>query len=292
MPVIHRRYEGVQDYNHIRNLLEKEYGSYGPRFDHNLTLFEFQTALSCGLKGQVKDYNEALENVHLWFNGERLVGFLEEGAFYVTADHRFIFKDMVKVAESCYTGMEWEVYDGDMEFEQVLSNKGYLKSEEYWVRRDFDLTQPVDVGRLPEGYEVRSVPDLKNQEEIFQAYKLCYGLLFNQQMLDCFYETSTYRRELDLVVTELDEKVVALCSGRYDEKNRLVTIEAVSCFHEYRGRGMSKTLLRRSLLAAKELGATKATVYTGMPEKFPAPNRLYESVGFNLVGTRYVWKKR
>jgi GNAT superfamily N-acetyltransferase len=78
---------------------------------------------------------------------------------------------------------------------------------------------------------------------------------------------------------------------RYDERNRLVTIEAVSCFHEYRGRGISKALLRESLLAAKGLGATQATVYTGMPEKFPAPNRLYESAGFELVGKRYVWKK-
>jgi hypothetical protein len=39
------------------------------------------------------------------------------------------------------------------------------------------------------------------------------------------------------------------------------------------------------------LGARKATVYTSMPEKHPAPNKLYESAGFVLVGKRYVWKK-
>jgi hypothetical protein len=43
-------------------------------------------------------------------------------------------------------------------------------------------------------------------------------------------------------------------------------------------------------VAAKALGAEKATVYTGMPEKFPAPNNLYESAGFAMVGKRYVWK--
>ncbi|MCC5803587.1 GNAT family N-acetyltransferase [Rossellomorea vietnamensis] len=291
MAVIHRQYEGIHDYEEIRMFLETEYLSYETRFDHSLTLFEFQTALSRGLGEQVKTIEEVLENVHLWFNGERLVGFLEEGAFYVAADNRIIFEEMVEVAGSCFSGMEWEVYEGDTDFEEVLLNKGFIKSEEYWVRRDFDLSQPVDKGRLPEGYEVRSVPDLKEQEEIFQAYKLCYGLLFNQTIFDLFHETSTYRKELDLVVTDHVGKVVALCSGRYEERNELLTIEAVSCFPEYRGRGISKALLRELLLAAKEWGATQATVYTGMPDKFPAPNRLYESAGFKLVGKRYVWKK-
>ncbi|MCR8849304.1 GNAT family N-acetyltransferase [Rossellomorea sp. SC111] len=289
MAVIHRQYEGIHDYDEIRIFLEKEFGH--TRFDHNLTLFEFQTALSCGLDERVKRLDEVLENVHLWFNGDRLVGLLEEGAFCAAGDHRFLFEEMVEVAERCFPGMEWEVYDGDKDLEKVLSNRGFLKSAEYWVRRDFDLTQPVEGGRLPEGCEVRSVPDLKEQEEVFQAYKLCYGLLFNQTMFDRFYETSTYRKELDLVVTGPDDKVVALCSGRYDERNELVTIEAVSCFPEYRGKGFSKALLRQVLHAAKELGAKQATVYTGMPEKFPAPNRLYESAGFELVGKRYVWNK-
>jgi hypothetical protein len=38
------------------------------------------------------------------------------------------------------------------------------------------------------------------------------------------------------------------------------------------------------MLAAKELGAVLATVYTGMTEKFPAPNRLYESLGLGRWG--------
>ncbi|WP_286365493.1 hypothetical protein [Rossellomorea vietnamensis] len=54
---------------------------------------------------------------------------------------------------------------------------------------------------------------------------------------------------------------------------------------------MSKALLVHLLNEAKELGASKATVYTAMPEKYPAPNRLYESAEFQLVGKRFVWKK-
>ena len=41
----------------------------------------------------------------------------------------------------------------------------------------------------------------------------------------------------------------------------------------------------------KKLGAKKATVFTAMPEEYPAPNRLYDSVGFEIVGNLYIWKK-
>lgn len=72
----------------------------------------------------------------------------------------------------------------------------------------------------------------------------------------------------------------------------MVSIEAVSCYHEFRNMGISKALLIYTLNAARMLGAKKATVYTAMPEKYPAPNKLYESVGFKIVGNTYVWKKR
>jgi len=110
-------------------------------------------------------------------------------------------------------------------------------------------------------------------------------------MIESFYKTSTYRKELDLVVVGPKKNIVALCSGRYDEKNKLATIEAVSCYHEYRRKGISKALQVSMLNAAKKLGAEKATVFTAMPEKYPAPNRLYESVGFELVGNLFVWRK-
>ena len=144
---------------------------------------------------------------------------------------------------------------------------------------------------LPEGFYIESVPNLTTMMRYIRLINYVYGILIYATIIQNFYNTSTYRRELDLVVIGQDSKVVALCSGRYDEKNKLVTIEAVSCNHDYRGRGISKALLLHELNVAKELGTEKATVYTAMPEKYPAPNKLYESAGFKLAGKKYVWKK-
>ena len=110
-------------------------------------------------------------------------------------------------------------------------------------------------------------------------------------MLKNFYETSTYRKELDLVIMSPDNKVAALCSGRYDEKNRMASIEAVSCYPEYRKKGIGKAMILYALNEAKKLGAERTTVFTAMPEEYPVPNRLYESVGFKVVGNLYIWKK-
>lgn len=295
MAITNRRYKDISDYKRICTFLEKNYESYGTRFDDNLTLFEFQCALSCGIEEPVKSIDEVLAKVFLWFDGDKLVGILEEDTFCIVADYRFIFDEVVKVGEEFYSDtdnkVEWEVYENDSDYESVLLNSGYNKSEEYWVRRDFDFNNTVSRIDLPEGFYIESVPNLKEHDEVYNAYKLCYGILFNKNIFQNFYETSTYRRELDLVVMGPDRNVVALYSGRYDEKNKLVTIEAVSCNHNYRGRGISKALLLHELNVAKELGADKATVYTAMPEEYPAPNKLYESVGFKLVGKKYVWKK-
>ncbi|WP_421385257.1 GNAT family N-acetyltransferase [Bacillus salacetis] len=295
MNITYRRYKDITDYQKICTFLEESYQSYGTRFDNNLSLFEFQCALSAGMEEPIKYIDEVLENVFLWFDNDTLVGVLEEGSFCITAKYRFIFDEIVRVGEKFYSAvdnnMEWEVYDNDTDYEKVLLENGYNKSDEYWVRRDFDLGNSVNQLELPEGFYIESVPNLKEYDEVYTAYKLCYGILFNKGIFHKFYETSTYRKQLDLVVLGPDNNVVALNSGRYDEKNKLVTIEAVSCYHDYRGKGISKALLLNVLNAAKELGAEKATVYTAMPEKYPAPNKLYESVGFNLVGKRYVWKK-
>ncbi len=296
MAVVYRKYNAINDYKKVCTFLENSYEFYGTRFDNNLTLFEFQCALSLGLEEKAKSIDEVLDKVFLWFDEDQLVGLLEKDAFCLAQNYRFLFDEVVKVGEENYSNaenlMEWEVYEKDSDYENTLLNRGYSRSDEYWVRRDFELYQTqVPDNELPEGFKIESVPNLKEFDEVYMAYKLCYGILFNKKILQNLIETSTYRKELDLVAVGPDTNVVALCSGRYEEANKLVTIEAVSCYHDYRERGISKALLIHQLKAAKELGANKVTVYTAMPEKYPAPNKHYESVGFKLVGRKYVWRK-
>ncbi|GMQ60738.1 hypothetical protein AN1V17_51410 [Vallitalea sediminicola] len=295
MNISYRKYKDINDYESMCTFLEKNYQVYGTKFYNNLTLFEFQCALACGRDEVNVSIDEALSNFLLWFDGEELVGMVDGNSFCIASDYRFLFDDIIKAAEEINPSKdiecEWEIYEGDSAFESVLQKQGYIKSDEYWVRRELNCNNLIDDIDLPEGFHYEYVSNLSNLDEVFRAYKLCYGMLFNQNIFDNFFTTSTYRRELDLVVKGPDGSVVAICSGRYDEKNKLATIEAVSCYHEYRKKGISRALQIVLLRNAKKLGAEKATVFTAMPEKYPAPNKLYESVGFNLVGNLYVWRR-
>ncbi|TYS16604.1 hypothetical protein FZC78_11465 [Rossellomorea vietnamensis] len=226
MSLIFRTYKDINDYKRIRTFLEGSYESYGTRFDDNLSLFEFQTALSRGLAEPVKSIDESLKNVLLWFHGESVVGLLEEDAFCLAPEYRYIFHEVVEAGERYADGdsfRSWEVYENDVDFEGVLLNKGYLKSEEYWVRREFDLTDSKSLQiTFPQGFTITSVPELVDAQQVFKAYKLCYGIEFNEEIFKNMYETSTYRPQLDLVVLDPENEVAALCSGRYEEKNKLV----------------------------------------------------------------------
>ena len=295
MDITNRKYKEIDDYKKICAFLEKTYLSSGTRFDDNITLFEFQCALSCGIDEIVKGLDAVLCDVFLWYDGEELVGILENGTFCIDADYRFIYEDIVKTQENLHPAtdkdIEWNIYEGDKDFENILINRGYYKTEDYWVRREIELSAINNVLALPDGFSVELITNLNDHYRVYMAYKFCYGILFNKNIYESFYKTSTYRKELDLVVLNPEGNVVAVCSGRYDEKNKIVSIEAVSCYHEYRNMGISKALLLYELNAAKILGAKMATVFTSMSEKYPAPNKLYESVGFTLVGNIYVWKK-
>lgn len=296
MGITYRRYKDISDYKKICEFLEKTYLSYGTRYYNNINLFEFQCALASGKEGSLKEIDEVLNKAFLWFEGDELIAMLDGDTFCIASDYRDDFNEMVEVREKFSSekdeDIEWEIFKGDEDFENVLKNKGYFKTEDYWVNRDIDSSTIESVLNLPVGFYVKVVPELKEHDRVYKAYKLCYGRLFNETIFGEFYKTSTYRKELDLVIMGPNHEVVALCSGRYDEKNKMASIEAVSCYHEHRKQGLSKVMISYFLNEAKKLGAKKITVYTGMPEKYPAPNRLYESLGFKVVGKSYVWRKK
>ena len=112
------------------NFLEKSYDTYGTRFDNNLTLFEFQCALSCGLEEPVKSKDEVLiKSICGLMVLNYFLEYFEEGAFCIAADYRFIFDEVVRVGEELYSDIdnqvEWEIYDHDLDYENALVNRGY-----------------------------------------------------------------------------------------------------------------------------------------------------------------------
>lgn len=310
MTITCRRFKGEEDYFRLRKFIEESIPQSESKFYYNINSLEFGTDHKEG-KSYIDAVLESLrESSFLLFEDDKFMG----GAIIYSRNHLLInqkdkhrFSEMFKSLEeevnkcikensvdlgiSSFCESSWRPFDGDEVIEKVLIENGYYKTDEYWVLRTYDHKYTVEEPELPEGYYMKQLCDLLDISKVVEIYEQCLGMEFDEFSLRKARESYAYRDELDIVVMAPDNNPVALCSGRYDDKNKMVSFEAVACFKEHRKKGISKAMMLHALKAARDLGAEVSTVLTLCPEQFLAPNKLYSSVGFKLTGNMVTWKK-
>jgi GNAT superfamily N-acetyltransferase len=309
MTITCRKFYGVEDYLRLKRFLEESVSISGVKFYFNVNSLEFGYDLY-----EDKSYMEAVaedlgNNSFLWFENDKLMGGIMAGRriqLFINPKDKHRFGEMYKAAGeavnkyieeggnlgiSDFSECSWRPFDGDSEIERVLTENQYHKTEEYWVLRYFDHSESVKEAKLPEGYYIKTLSEIPDISKVVEMYSECLGMDFGEISLRKARQSSAYRNELDIIVMAPDHTPAALCSGRYDEKNKMASFEAVACFREHRKKGISRAMMLHALKAAGDLGAEISTVLTLTPDQFPAPNRLYESVGFKLAGNRYTWEK-
>lgn len=305
MTLMNRRYSGYEDFIKIREFLEECVSITGPKFYMNLGFFDFQWVSDFSSENYIGGLDEMFKDVHLWFEDNKLIGgFWPWGSeinIFIHPNKKSFFTEMVDVAEITVKetitennqdeNIQWEIFDGDVELEEVLKEKGYCKNEEYRPHRVFKYNGSIEIPELPEGYCIKTLKEISDKDRLFEIYRRCLGMNKNEAYLENITKTSTYRNELDVVVMGSDHKVAAFCSGQYDKKNKMASFEAVACSSDHRKKGLSKVMMLTALRNAQVLGAESATIQTSWQKAHPAPNRLYESVGFELVGNLYFWEK-
>ena len=309
MAITCRRFQTEEDYFSLREFIEKSIAASGNTFYFNLNDLEFLFDLYEG-KSHLQAIKEQLDDLFLWYEGEKIIGGIfvyNRVQLFIDSTKKYLFSEMFKTASeavnkyikeskldiniSNFSECSWRIFEGDSELENVLIQDEYYKTDEYWVSRYFDYTQSLEKSNLPEGYSIKTLSEISNVNKVAEIYNKCLGMDMDEFTLRHANVFDTYRDELDIVVMNQENEPVALCSGRYDEKNKMASFEAIACLKDYRKKGISKAMILYALRAARDLGASVSTVFTLCPEKFPAPNRLYEAAGFKLVGKRYTWEK-
>ncbi|MBZ9625055.1 GNAT family N-acetyltransferase [Clostridium sp. FP2] len=303
MTISYRKYKDKEDLIKIREFLIESVSITGPKFYCNIGNFEYCSLLDLPQGKGLESIDEALKNIYLWFEDEKLLGGISPDEdsleFLINPNIRVPFQQMIDIGEMAlkdsieeYEKIEWWVYDGDTEIEEALIKKGYCNSGEYRPHRVFDYSVPVEIPVLPEGYYIKNLSEVSDKNSLIYIYKNCLGMPVDEKTLENFTENATYRNELDVAVMAPDHTVAAFCSGTYDEKNKMASFEAVACHSNHRCKGLTKVIMRYALQKARELGAEKSTVQTSDPKRHLAPNKLYESVGFELVGNINFWRKK
>ena len=93
-------------------------------------------------------------------------------------------------------------------------------------------------------------------------------------------ETPAYRADLDCVVIAPDGSVAAYTLAWLDALNGVGELEPVGTHVDHQRRGLGRAVNVYALHRLREEGATSALVACRGDEAYPAPCKLYESVGF------------
>jgi ribosomal protein S18 acetylase RimI-like enzyme len=89
-----------------------------------------------------------------------------------------------------------------------------------------------------------------------------------------------YRRDFDLVAEAPDGTFAAYCLGWYDELNATGEFEPVGAHPGHRGLGLASAVCIAVLHQFRAAGGRRAIVNARGDAAYPAPLRLYQSLGF------------
>lgn len=305
MTVRHRLYKDNADYIKIRDFLQESVSASGPSFYFGLGDFDFCVALESS-PNYLDNVDEIFKDACLWFDDDKLIGGIWPSGnivdIFIHPHKKGLFNEMISVGEKFVNSsiseetkgseIEWWIFEGDMELENVLKYRGYYKTDLYRTHRVFDYSLPIELQQLPKGYTIRNFLDCDDISIFAELYKNYFKINLKENTLRNFTQTPTYRRELDLVVTAPDGTIACVCTIRYDEKNKIGTFEPVACHPDHKRKGLGKAIMLEGLKRVRNLGANIVTVQTSDPKRNLPANKLYESVGFRKIGDLYFWRKK
>ncbi|UQA97293.1 GNAT family N-acetyltransferase [Streptomyces halobius] len=155
------------------------------------------------------------------------------------------------------------------------------------------LTDLPAIPSLPDGYTIRAQQGHTDVAGRAAAHRAAFGstrITTDRHAL--MRETCPYRPEFDLVVASPDGGVVAYCQGWYDESNGIGAFEPVGTHPDHRRLGLARAVCTAVLHAFADAGGHRAVVCARGDANYPAPKRLYESMGFTVYTRAHTYVGR
>lgn len=156
---------------------------------------------------------------------------------------------------------------------------------------------PTPLASLPEDLRVRSIYDGEDQR-VLDALNHHWTGTWN--FVEISYEMLKEDLEVDragmLLGVDAKDRIVATCHAVYEpseqnpDGNPRAWISNLTVDPDYRKRGVARAMLGAGIGRLRHLGARSITL--GVDANDPAPFRLYQSVGFEVVTSQEAWDKR
>ena len=182
--------------------------------------------------------------------------------------------------------------------EAALQAQGF-KPVRYMNRMTRDLNEPIEIPPLPEGLEVRPVPEthyrtvMNGLDEAFQDH---WGHSpFQEENYQSFISSPMFKPSLWQVAWDGDEVAAGVLNMVDEEANKQFNIQRgmtdpIFTRRPWRKRGLARALLMRSLQMFKEMGMSEAML--GVDTQNPSGAFvLYESCGFKPILRSVIFEK-
>jgi ribosomal protein S18 acetylase RimI-like enzyme len=164
---------------------------------------------------------------------------------------------------------------------QALKGRGYAEVEGGpWfahLARDLDGIARPDV---PAGFTLRTVGPGELESRV-DAHRSAFEP--SRVTVESYRNVTAawpYRPELDCIAVAPDGRVASYVLVWYDDANRVGELEPVGTHQDFRRLGLARAVSLDALRRLREAGAERAIVLCRGDDAYPAPKRLYESVGF------------
>jgi ribosomal protein S18 acetylase RimI-like enzyme len=189
-------------------------------------------------------------------------------------------------AESEASILETAALDADAAKIEALERRGYrARRGPFFLHLERDL-RDLQHPELPDSYRLSQVRRTVDIQKRVRVQRAAFPSTLTEEKYRRLVETWPYRADLDVVVEDREAAFVAFCLAWLDDANSVGELEPVGTDPAHSRRGLARAACLEALARLRKLGATRAIVYARGDAGYPAPLRLYRSLGFKATGRR------
>jgi len=187
--------------------------------------------------------------------------------------------------------------DTEVHWQELLKSEGYTPAR-YFFRMIRSLNESITEISLPEGIEIRAVGReyWKVWRAAQEAFRDSFGASeISDERLEEWIESPTFDPDLWVVAWDKAE-VVGMVLSFIDEKEneeygrKRGIMKLVAVRRPYRGKGLARALIGRSLRTLKECGMSEVILSVDT-EELTGALKLYESMGFKMIKQFFIYRK-
>lgn len=179
--------------------------------------------------------------------------------------------------------------EADATAAQVLRARGYVADpdEPSSMYLQTPLTGAVEP-TLP-GYRFTTMAELDDVDRRAEVHRLAWdGSTRSADDVVLTMATWPYRADLDVIAIAADGSLAGSAICWFDTTYGYGELEPVGTVPQHRGKGVASALVRFGLARLRQAGASFAVVGARADAAYPAPRRLYWSVGFRPVARQVI----